>query len=199
MQTKNFLKSKTIIGTLIVVLSMLLPLFGVEFSAAEATTLTQKIGAVIDASSEVIGVLLILWGRITADSKLTIGAGNRLNSPWWVSVLAATVFLAGCVGQATFEDKTPVEKLRISYDTALPLITVYIALPNCGPEVVGLCSKPEVVKTLTDASAIVASYLAQLEAAEAMTDADKAAALRAAQNSLRTMLTIYAVQALTRA
>lgn len=77
MPRKNFLRSKTIIGTLIVVLSMLLPLFGIEFTAAEATSLSQKIAAALDSIAEVIGIVLILWGRFTANTKLTLGRGSN--------------------------------------------------------------------------------------------------------------------------
>jgi hypothetical protein len=202
MPTKNFLQSKTIIGALLIILSVIAPLIGLDFTSADANALTAKFEVFSTVTMELVGAVLVVWGRFSAKTDLTIlpGARNRLNSPWWISALLAVAFmLSGCIGAATYRDQTPVEKLRTSYDAALPLITIYTVLPACGPDVAGLCSKPDVVKTLTDASTLVGEYLAQLEAANTLSESDKAAALRAAQNSLRTMLIIYAAQALTKA
>lgn len=198
--TKNFLQSKTIIGSLILIVSMLLPMFGIEFSADEAENLSGKVAAALDAGAEVFGLILIIWGRFTAKKALTVlPSPTKIESPWFVSaIVTALFFLTGCVGSAEFEEKSPVEKLRASYDAALPLVAVYLALPPCDGDVVGLCANAKVVAALTDATLLAESYLAKAETAETLPAGERDKALRDAQKALSTLLTIYAVQALAK-
>lgn len=195
-------KSKTIIGAILVFLSMLAPAIGVDFTAGEADSLTSQLTSLIDQGIGAVGLVMIVWGRFSAKTKLTVLPGNptdTFKSPWYIAVLASILALAGCVGGATYTDLSPAEKVRASYDAALPMITIYLALPSCGPDVVGLCSQPKVADKLSEANLLVAGYLDQIEAAGYLDDAAKAKATKEAQNALRTLLTIYAVQALTKA
>ncbi len=193
--TKFFLSSKTIIGAILTAIVAFAPLVGLSFSADDAQLVSTQIDAILKA----IGILLVVWGRLTATTSLTIKpSGSKLNSPWLVSVAAALLFLAGCA-TGGLEGKAPLEKLRISYDSAKVSLVFYSTLPSCGPDVVGLCSKPEVVSRLNEASVLVEALLTQAEAsAGGVDDEAEAKALRDAQNALRTLLTIYAVQALTK-
>lgn len=67
-ETMKFIaKSKTVWGTIISLLPTLLPLFGVNFGVDE----TQLISNIYDALVTATGGLIALWGRFTADTKLT--------------------------------------------------------------------------------------------------------------------------------
>jgi len=199
MYSKFFLQSKTIIGALLIALSMIAPVLGIEFTAAEADTLLQKIGLLIDSSLEIVGLILVVWGRVTAVQPVSLfpPGSDKLQSPWFVS-LFAVLALAACQ-VATPPDATPAERLRISYDSTKPLIDVYLALPECAPEVVGLCWKPDIAEKLSLASTTVEGYLTAIEETADLSEAEQQKALRDAQNALRTLITLYAVQALTKA
>lgn len=68
MSSKVFLKSKTVWGVIIMALPQLLPLFGVDFSADDASALNADMQAIVAA----VGGLLALWGRVSAKARLTV-------------------------------------------------------------------------------------------------------------------------------
>ena len=66
MDTKFFLASKTILGTIIV----LLKVYGVTLPIDDG-----KISEVLDAIQVIVGTVLIVWGRMTATKPLGIFPG----------------------------------------------------------------------------------------------------------------------------
>lgn len=64
-QTKNFLKSKSIWGLILIVLGMILPKLGIT---VEETQLEEILTSLLT----VVGFVLSIIGRFTADKKLTI-------------------------------------------------------------------------------------------------------------------------------
>lgn len=66
METKFFLQSKTIIGAILIVISTLAPLIGFTFTTADVALVGGNVGNIIDG----IGVLLVVWGRISAKTEL---------------------------------------------------------------------------------------------------------------------------------
>lgn len=200
--TKFVGKSKTLIGALLIFLATVAaPLLGLDFNQEDAKTLTDSLYAAADQIVNLIGLVLVVWGRVSASKKVAVfpnPTDNVLKSPWWIAALAATLVLPGCVGGATFDENTPpVAKIRASYDSALPLLAFYSALPPCGPDVVGLCSKPAIVDKLNEASVLVESFLVTAESVDA-TDEAKAQATKEAQRALSALLAIYAAQAITK-
>ncbi len=65
---KFFLKSKTILGVLIMVTTNLGPLVGLSFGADDAAMVTADIDAILTA----LGGLLATYGRVKAKSSLSI-------------------------------------------------------------------------------------------------------------------------------
>ena len=65
MKDKFFLKSKTLWGGLIVFLPVLLGTFGVDIPD-NLPVLGEAGASFLDATNEIVGALLIAWGRYTA-------------------------------------------------------------------------------------------------------------------------------------
>jgi uncharacterized membrane protein len=205
MESKFFLQSKTIIGAILVVAPMLAPLLGITFTEEDAGVIRANLDQILSA----LGVLMVVWGRVATDgSPLRLSPisptkpDDTVLSPWFVSVLAMALFLTGCVLPTSkqLEDKTPVELARITYDSVQPSLQIYYALPTCTDEYKGLCSKPDVVAKIKEAETV---FLAALTYAESVapdaTDEALDEAAIAAQNALRQLITIYAIQAITKA
>lgn len=70
METKNFLASKTVWGLLILALFILAPKFGLGLAAGAV------IAAQFDVYVEIGALLLSLWGRIDATSRITLWLGG---------------------------------------------------------------------------------------------------------------------------
>ena len=196
-QSKFWLQSKTILGAILMTIVTFAPIIGLNFTADDAALVTEQVDKIVQA----ISIALVVWGRVTASKALSVKVNtDTLNSPWFVSVMLGVMLLAGCVTSANLEGKTTLEKAQISYAAAESQIAIYASLPPCERGVIGLCSRLDIVEKLTTYSAQVKTYLDLAIAASAAADAEaEEAALRDAQNALKTLLTIYAIQALTKA
>ncbi len=70
---KFFLRSKTIFGALILLINPLLALFGIEPLAADQVAgMGDQIVVVLDSLNEIVGLVLVVWGRVSAKSSLTL-------------------------------------------------------------------------------------------------------------------------------
>lgn len=66
METKSFLKSKTLWGGLIMILGFVLKLFGIElWSEGEQEAIVQGV-------IQVVGFILVVWGRVTAKTSIGV-------------------------------------------------------------------------------------------------------------------------------
>lgn len=63
---KNPLASKTIWGLLVLIIPWVASLLGLEIGQQDATTLIGQIRNIADLLNEVIGTILVIWGRRTA-------------------------------------------------------------------------------------------------------------------------------------
>lgn len=72
MTSKNMIKSKTLAGALVIALVTAAQLFGVEVTEAETASVQESVEAVI----QLAGVLLVIWGRFAATTKLTVTGGG---------------------------------------------------------------------------------------------------------------------------
>ena len=68
MDTKIFLASKTVWGVVLIALPQILPLLGISFTADDTSLLTTTGDQVFQA----IGGLIVVWGRWSATTKLSI-------------------------------------------------------------------------------------------------------------------------------
>ncbi len=68
MDTKIFLASKTVWGVVLIALPQILPLLGISFTADDTSLLTTTGDQVFQA----IGALIVVWGRWSASTKLSI-------------------------------------------------------------------------------------------------------------------------------
>lgn len=73
METKFFLQSKTIIGAVLIALAMIAPVFGVDFKADDANVIMANLDTIVQS----IGVLMVIWGRVTAVLPLSIGGQKQ--------------------------------------------------------------------------------------------------------------------------
>lgn len=73
METKFFLQSKTIIGALLIAVSMIAPILGVDFTGADANVIMAN----LDTIGQSIGLLLVVWGRATADLPISISGAKQ--------------------------------------------------------------------------------------------------------------------------
>jgi hypothetical protein len=89
--TKNFLASKTLQGILVMVLTFL---FGDQFGDPEYAQIAEGVAILA-------GGVWALWGRVTADKKLTLGKGKSGLMASLALVLAVSV--TGCAGKTAIE------------------------------------------------------------------------------------------------
>lgn len=68
--TKSVLASKTIWGALITALPLVLGLFGLKVSDVPA--FTEATTAAVDGGTQLVGLALVIWGRLTAAKALVI-------------------------------------------------------------------------------------------------------------------------------
>ena len=68
MDTKIFLASKTVWGVVLIALPQILPLLGFSFTADDTSLLTTAGDQVFQA----IGAVIVVWGRWSASTKLSI-------------------------------------------------------------------------------------------------------------------------------
>lgn len=125
--TKWFLASRTIWGLIIVVAPNLLSAFGLDLSPEALGNLNDHVLAMLSAANEVVGILLVLWGRSGAASTgktLTVmpkaGPLARALMP-----LALMLPMLGACGTAVQKPDGPVEWLlatELAYQTALRTI-----------------------------------------------------------------------------
>lgn len=74
---KFFLRSKTIIGGLIMALPGLAATFGYDWTQIDSETISPKLMVVLDGANEIVGFAIMIWGRQVASGKL-----NWLPSKW---------------------------------------------------------------------------------------------------------------------
>lgn len=196
--TKFILKSKTMIGAILIFLSLVAPVLGFEFTETDANTLSGTIAAMLDTIMQVVGLLMVVWGRFTAETVITIVPGadtSKTSSPWFVSALAAVALLAGCITTAP-SDATPAEKINALWDSAKLNVEIYKSFPVCEDGVIGFCSKASVTAKLDAAFAKAQGYVDLMNATIAE-GGDSGEARKAAEQQLKILLTIYAVNAIT--
>ena len=71
MQTKNFLQSKTIWGTVIMIVSMVLfSTKGITISETEQSEIVTNLVGHVSMITEALGGLLTVYGRLTAKKQL---------------------------------------------------------------------------------------------------------------------------------
>ena len=68
METKWFLKSKTIIGVVISIIPALLPALGVHFTADDASFVSTNVDHIIQG----VGAVLAIYGRFVAKGPTTV-------------------------------------------------------------------------------------------------------------------------------
>lgn len=155
---KFFLQSKTIIGAVLIALSMVAPLLGIEFSAEEATTFVDKIGVFFDRFAEVIGLALVVWGRFTAAgplSVLPVKKNDTLQSSWMIGGILFGVMLLSACTQTSLVSLNPATRLyqvEANFAIAKEEAALYAARPFCSETIIVACADPEVVVKLDDAS-----------------------------------------------
>jgi hypothetical protein len=71
-QSKWFLQSKTIIGLIVGLLATFLPQFGISFTADSASQLNSAIDGILQG----IGMVLVIWGRVSATQPLRLTPGK---------------------------------------------------------------------------------------------------------------------------
>lgn len=71
METKQWWKSKSVWGSIVMLLAIALGYFGIELGAEEQVALVDQIVAAIVAISALVGAVLSLIGRLKATTKLT--------------------------------------------------------------------------------------------------------------------------------
>lgn len=71
--TKNPFASKTIWGAILVVASLIGNAFGLDVPKDEISGLIDLISANWDTFTSIIGVVLTIWGRLTASKNLSFG------------------------------------------------------------------------------------------------------------------------------
>lgn len=194
---KYFLQSKTVLAALLAVAVQILPLLGIGFDAQDGALVTVAWDQIVTA---ILGLLAIYFRIVTPGAKLAMkpsSVDTTLRAPWIVTMVAVMLTLAAC-STVALEGKTPLEKLRLTYDSAQTQIEIYASLPPCEGGVALLCSKADVVAKLTDLSAQALGYLELAEAAAADPAVNEEDALKVAQNELRKLLTVLALQALTK-
>lgn len=73
MNKKSALKSKTIIGGLMTVIPLVMQMAGIEPpTESEVQILGAGLQTLIEVGCEVVGLALVIWGRLTAKSTLTL-------------------------------------------------------------------------------------------------------------------------------
>lgn len=70
--SKAWYTSKAIWGTILMVLALALGVFGYTVSPEDQTQLADAIPNIIQAVSGFIGMVMMIWGRVTASKKLTL-------------------------------------------------------------------------------------------------------------------------------
>ena len=124
MNTKFFLFSKTIIGLLMLGLTMLLQMWKVPIAPADQTALSSALYALVEG----FATCLMIWGRVTADTPL-----HFWPKAWDAATTSATakllllVGLLGALGgcQTGNRSATPLETyntLQASYNAVVPVL-----------------------------------------------------------------------------
>lgn len=73
METKFFLQSKTILGAVLIALAMVAPVFGVDFKADDANVIMAN----LDTIAQSVGLLMVVWGRVTASLPVSISGAKQ--------------------------------------------------------------------------------------------------------------------------
>lgn len=89
----ELLRSKTIWGAIVMAIGGAAHLFGLPFTEADQQNLTQALGGLADA----VGLVLVVWGRVTAKGPIKIGTGTA--SALFAAMLLPLA-LSACAGTA---------------------------------------------------------------------------------------------------
>jgi hypothetical protein len=68
--TKSFFASKTLWGAIVTSLPLVLNLFG--FKITDLPAFNEAASASIDAGTQLVGIAMVIWGRLTATKALVI-------------------------------------------------------------------------------------------------------------------------------
>lgn len=72
MEKKFALKSKTVWGAIVMIVGMLAPMFGWDWWQA----MQDQIGTMFQLGWQFVAAGLVLWGRFTADKKITVSPNS---------------------------------------------------------------------------------------------------------------------------
>ena len=73
MQQKTILRSKTIIGGILMLIPAVFALLGLESpTEAEMRSLQDHIFLLVEHGGSAVGFLMVLWGRLTAATRLRV-------------------------------------------------------------------------------------------------------------------------------
>ncbi len=70
-ESKFFLRSRTVIGGLIAALPGIAATFGYDWTAVDSEYIGAKLMLFLDQANEIVGFLVMMWGRQVAKGKLT--------------------------------------------------------------------------------------------------------------------------------
>lgn len=70
--TKNILASKTVWGALLMLASLVLARFGIDLDPDSQASLVATIGSALDEVMGLVGVVMAIWGRMTATKGVTV-------------------------------------------------------------------------------------------------------------------------------
>lgn len=201
---KFFLQSKTVIGAILIALSMVAPLLGWEFTATDANTFVEKVGVFFDSFAEVIGLALVLWGRFTAQGPLAVlptkKPDDTLQSSWMIGAFFLTMVVVGGCAQTSLVTLNPATRLyqvEANFAIAKEEAALYAARPFCSTTVIVACADPEIVVKLDEASdkteALIEQSRVYVQALDmGMPNPPNSGALGQATASLRALIAILA-------
>jgi hypothetical protein len=113
-EVKNVLQSKTIWGAIILLASQVLKLAtDTEVTAEEQEQLVGGITGVATMITDLIGLVMVVWGRATADKKITLGKGTP-------NALIAGVLTAGLLVAAMGCSGVPARAAKSFTDVVIP-------------------------------------------------------------------------------
>lgn len=69
--SKHVLTSKTIVGVIILLLPTIKSILGIDLSPEEVNTLFLNVNQIFDLGASVLGGIMAIWGRITANKQLS--------------------------------------------------------------------------------------------------------------------------------
>lgn len=152
---KFALTSKTVLGALLAFVVSVGSLIGVAINEDQAATITENWEAIVTA----VGSLIAIYGRIVADSKITLKPDpTKMNSPF-LTTAAVVLILVTVSGCAAFEEDVEVSpegrlfEVEANYAILKEEVATYVSQPFCEEDTASsiTCADPEIVIRLDEA------------------------------------------------